>query len=73
LGHEGGVVRDERGKGALEVFEAREARTGGKGGATEAQDLLGTRILLSRQGLAYGEEFAPFDEMDGSRPTSRNL
>jgi len=45
----------------------------GKGGATEAQDLLGTRIPLSRQGLAYGEEFAPFDEMDGSRPTSRNL
>ncbi len=44
-----------------------------KGGATEAQDLLGTRIQLTRQGLAYGEEFAPFDEMHGSRPTSGNL
>ncbi len=44
-----------------------------KGGATEAQDLFGTRILLTREGLAYGEEFVPFDEMDGSRPTPHNL
>jgi hypothetical protein len=44
-----------------------------KGGVTEAQDLLGTRIQLTRQGFAYGEEFVPFEEMDGSRPTSDNL
>jgi len=29
FGNEGGVVRDERVLAALEVFEAREARTGG--------------------------------------------
>ena len=44
-----------------------------KGVAAKARDLFGTRILLTREGLAYGEEFIPFDEMDGSRPTSHNL
>ena len=42
-------------------------------GPTEAQDVYGTRIRLTRDGLAYGEEFVPFAEMDGSRPTSASL
>jgi hypothetical protein len=32
-------------------------------GATEAQDIYGTRIRLTREGLTYGEQFVPFDEM----------
>jgi hypothetical protein len=39
----------------------------------EAQDLCGTRARLSRDGLAYGEEFVPLDEMDESPPLSGNL
>jgi hypothetical protein len=39
----------------------------------EAQDLYGTRVRLSRDGLAYGEEFVPLDEMDEARPLSGNL
>jgi hypothetical protein len=35
------------------------------GGPTEAQDVYGTRIRLSRNGLRYGEEFLPFEEMGG--------
>ena len=37
-------------------------------GATEAQDVYGTRILLTRDGLTYGEEFVPFEEMGGMQP-----
>jgi hypothetical protein len=44
-----------------------------KGGATEAQDIYGTRIRLTRDGLAYGEEFVPLDETDGTPPASHNL
>ena len=39
----------------------------------EAQDLYGTRVRLSRDGLAYGEEFVPLDEMDEARPFAGNL
>jgi hypothetical protein len=39
----------------------------------EAQDLYGTRVRLSWDGLAYGEEFVPLDEMDEARPLSGNL
>ena len=39
----------------------------------EAQDLYGTRVRLSREGLAYGEEFVALDEMDEARPLSGNL
>jgi len=39
----------------------------------EAQDVYGTRIRLDRDGLAYGEKFVAFDEMDGTRPASPNL
>jgi hypothetical protein len=42
-------------------------------GSTEAQDFYGTRVRLTRDGLAYGEEFLPFDEMDDTRPASHNL
>ena len=42
-------------------------------GPTEAQDVYGTRIRLTRDGLAYGEEFVPFDEMLGMRPASHGL
>jgi hypothetical protein len=34
-------------------------------GSTEAQDVYGTRIRLSRDGLRYGEEFVSFEEMGG--------
>jgi hypothetical protein len=39
----------------------------------EAQDLYGTRARLSRDGLAYDEEFVPLDEMDEAPPLSGNL
>ena len=39
-------------------------------GSTEAQDIYGTRIRLTRDGLSYGEEFVPFAEMDGTQPES---
>ena len=31
----------------------------------ETQDIYGTRIRLTRDGLTYGEEFVPFAEMGG--------
>lgn len=37
-------------------------------GSTEAQDVYGTRIRLNREGLTYGEEFVPLEEMGGMRP-----
>lgn len=39
----------------------------------EAQDAYGTRVRLTWDGLAYGEEFVAFDEMDGTPPASHNL
>lgn len=39
----------------------------------EFRDLYGTRVRLTRDGLAYGEEFVPFDEMAGTRSASDNL
>ena len=44
-----------------------------KGGSTEAQDLYGTRVRLTREGLVYGEKFVPFDEIDDTRPASDSL
>ena len=32
------------------------------------QDIYGTRIRLIRDGLTYGEEFVPFDEMGNMQP-----
>ena len=40
------------------------------GGFTEAQDMYGTRIRLTRDGLSYGEEFVAFAEMGGTQPES---
>jgi hypothetical protein len=37
-------------------------------GSTEAQDIYGTRIRLTREGLTYGEEFVPFAEMSRNQP-----
>ena len=34
----------------------------------EVQDIYGTRIRLTRDGLTYGEEFVPFTEMGGRQP-----
>ncbi len=42
-------------------------------GSTEAQDIYGTRIRLTRDGLTYGEEFVPFAEMGGMQPESQSL
>ena len=39
-------------------------------GSTEAQDIYGTRIRLTRDGLTYGEQFVPFGEMGGRQPES---
>jgi len=39
-------------------------------GSTEARDIYGTRIRLSRDGLTYGEEFVSFEEMGGMQPVS---
>jgi len=37
-------------------------------GTTEAQDIYGTHIRVSREGLTYGEQFVPFDEMGDMQP-----
>ncbi len=42
-------------------------------GTTEAQDVYGTSVRLTRDGLAYGEQFVVFDEMDDARPASDSL
>ena len=42
-------------------------------GPPEARGLRGTPLLLTRAGLAYGEEFLPLDELAGSRPQSHGL
>ena len=39
-------------------------------GSTEAQDIYGTRIRLTRDGLTYGEVFVPFGEVGGRQPES---
>ena len=44
-----------------------------KGEATEVQDVYGTRLRLTREGLAYGEQFVAFDEMDDTRTASHSL
>ncbi len=44
-----------------------------KGAEAEAQDIYGTRLRLTREGLAYGEEFVGFDEMGDMRTASRSL
>ena len=37
---------------------------------TEARDVQGKHLRLTRNGLAYGGEFVPLDEVDGARPAS---
>ncbi len=37
---------------------------------TEARDVQGKRLRLTRHGLAYGGEFVTLDEVDGTRPVS---
>lgn len=44
-----------------------------RGGATEAHDVYGKRIRLNRDGLTYGKDFLPFDEMIGARPASQPI
>ncbi len=39
-------------------------------GSMKAQDINGTRIHLTRDGLTYGKEFVPFEEMGGMQPES---
>jgi hypothetical protein len=50
-----------------------DGRADERRGATEAQDVYGKSVRLTRDGLAYGDEFVPFDEMGGTRPASHNL
>ena len=40
----------------------------GRLGSTEAQDIYGMRISLTRDGITYGEQFVPFAEMGGRQP-----
>ena len=42
-------------------------------GTTEARDVYGTGVRPTRDGLAYGEQFVAFDEMDDARPASDSL
>jgi hypothetical protein len=37
---------------------------------TEARDVQGKRLRLTRKGLAYGGEFVHLEEVDGARPAS---
>ena len=39
-------------------------------GSTETQDVYGTHIRLTRDGLTVGEKFVPFTEMGGRQPES---
>jgi hypothetical protein len=45
-------------------------RAGVRRSRTEARDVHGTRLRLTRDGLAYGGEFLSLDEVDGTRPVS---
>jgi hypothetical protein len=36
----------------------------------ETQDIYGTRIRLTQNGLTYGAEFVPFEEMGDRQPES---
>jgi len=47
--------------------------SGRKEKLTEAQDLYGTPVRLTRDGLAYGEDFVALDEIDDTRPASHSL
>ena len=47
--------------------------SGRRRGSKEAQDLYGTRIRLTQDGLTYGDQFVPFGEMDEAQPASHNL
>ena len=51
----------------------RRRLSGERRGSTEAQDVYGKHILVTRDGLTYGEEFVPFDEIVGTRPASHAL
>ena len=42
-------------------------------GPTEAKDVYGRRVRLTRDGLAYGEKFVAFDDMDATRPVPHDL
>ena len=61
--------------GAANPLDRRRAdgRADERKRTTQARDLYGRRIRLTRDGLAYGEEFVPFDEMDDTPPASDNL
>lgn len=43
------------------------------GTSMKAQDVYGKRISLTQDGLTYGEEFVPFDEMSGAPQASHAL
>lgn len=45
----------------------------GRRGSTEAQDAYGTRIKVTQEGVAYGQEFVPFDEVVGLQPASPGI
>ncbi len=47
-------------------------RAGERRGRTQARNVYGKRIRLTRDGLLYGEEFVSFDEM-GAQPASYTL
>ena len=47
------------------LLEAGERRN-----RTEARDVHGKLLRLTRAGLAYDEELVPLDEVDGTRPAS---
>jgi hypothetical protein len=61
--------------GAANPLDRRRAdgRADERRRTTQARDLYGRRIRLTRDSLAYGEEFVPFDEMDDKHPASDNL
>jgi hypothetical protein len=66
-----------RAVGTIVLITGTDGVPGGVGGqaderkgSTEAQDLYGTRIRLTRDGLTVGEKFVPFTEMGGRQPES---
>ena len=66
-----------RAVGTIVLITGTDGVLGGVGGqaderqgSTEAQDIYGTRIRLTREGLTYGEEFAPLAELGGRQPGS---
>ncbi len=71
-----GRAREDDGAGSLSSIDGPcgvSVRANERKGSTEARDVHGTRVRLDRDGVTYGAEFVPFDEMGGTWPAPQSL